>query len=599
MLVVAAVSCDPGTEDRVGSVPPRKGGGTLKHQLTSMPFDRNLDPTSEYTSMGFALLSNLLVRPLMNYRHVAGDAGNETVPDLAAAMPEISPDGLTYRFTLRNGVRFGPPLDRPVTSRDIAYALERIASPSLGARYAFYFSSAIDGMSEFAAGEADSISGIQTPDDRTIVFRLRQPTGDFLKRLAMPAAAPIPREIAGCFTQPGYGRYLVATGPYMIEGSEEMATSCAGLEPPTGFDPDEHLTLVRNPSFDFSTEDPAIRSARFRRYELTVEPDQSKIYQRAEAGKIDLAPGGPGLDVIRRYTSRARLRDNLHLEAGDRIWYISMNLTEPPFDDVYVRRAANYIMDKDFLVRTWGGGLQGTVATHILPNKMLDGALEDYDPYASRNDAGNLQRALDEMSRSRYDLDGDGICDADACRGVVHVARESPPWSEMTGIMESSFRKIGIELDTREDDDAYSIIQRLPNDIPITSAPGWVKDYPDPFSFIGFLFDGRNIRRPANTNYSMVGLTREMARTLHIPPPREPVPSVDEDIDRCVATLDLEERTECWAELDRRLMTEVVPWIPYLEARKIVITSDAVSPYEFDQFSGEISFAHVGIDRSL
>ena len=598
MLAVAAVSCDPTPDDRDGRVNAPKARGTLKHQLTSIPFDRDLDPTSEYTSMGFALLSNLLVRPLMNYRHVAGDAGNEPVPDLAAGMPEISPDGLTYRFTLRSGVRFGPPLDRPVTSRDVAYALERIATPSLGARYGFYFNSAIEGMSEFAAGEADSISGIQTPDDRTIVFRLRQPTGDFLKRLAMPAAAPIPHEIAGCFTQPGYGRYLVATGPYMIEGSEDMATSCSGLKPPKGFDPDEHLTLVRNPSYDFSTEDPAIRSARFRRYELTTEPFLSKIYERAEAGKIDLAPGGPSLDVIRRYTSKARLRDNLHLESGDRVWYISMNLTEPPFDDVHVRRAANYIMDKDFLVRTWGGALQGTVATHILPNKMLDGALEDYDPYPSRNHAGNLERALDEMSRSRYDGDGDGICDHAACKGVVHVGRESPPWSEMTGIMESSFRKIGIELDTKADDDAYSIIQRLPNEIPITSAPGWVKDYPDPFSFIGFLFDGRNIRRPANTNYSMVGLTSELARTLDIEPPAEPVPSVDEDIDRCVATLDLAERTECWAALDRHLMTEVVPWIPYLEARKIVITSDAVSPYEFDQFSGEISFAHVGIDRS-
>jgi ABC-type transport system substrate-binding protein len=230
---------------------------------------------------------------------------------------------------------------------------------------------------------------------------------------------------------------------------------------------------------------------------------------------------------------------------------------------------------------------------------MLDGALDDYDPYASRNHAGNVARAMEEMSKSRYDRNADGTCDHPVCDGVGHVARSSPPWSEMTGIVESSFRKIGIDLDTRADDDAYSIIQRLPNNIPITSAPGWVKDYPDPFSFIGFLFDGRNIRRPANTNYSMVGLTREMARTLQIEPPARPVPSVDEEIDRCVATLAPEERTQCWADLDRYLMEEVVPWIPYLEARKLVITSDAVSPYEFDQFSGEISFAHVGIDRSL
>jgi peptide/nickel transport system substrate-binding protein len=564
-----------------------------------MPFDRNLDPTSEYTSMGFALLSNLLVRPLMNYRHVAGDKGNEVVPDLAAGMPEISQDGSTYRFTLRDGVRFGPPIDREVTSHDVAFALERLATPEAGARYGFYFSSAIEGMSRFSSGEASSISGIETPDDDTIVFHLTQPTGDFLKRLAMPAAAPIPREIGECFDSPGYGRYLVATGPYMIKGSASIGTRCSELAPASGFVPEKKLILVRNPAYDFATEDLSIRSASFRRYEMSVEPDISKIYKRLESGTVDIAPSAPNLDVIRRYASRPGLRDNLHIESGDRIWYISMNLTQPPFDDVHVRRAASYIMDKDFLVRSWGGAMQGAVATHILPNAMLDGALEDYDPYPSRNHAGNLRRAAAEMKRSRYDTSGDGLCDAPACSGVLHIGRPSPPWSEMTGIIESSLRKIGIELETRPKEDAYSAIQRLPNNIPITSAPGWVKDYPDPYSFIGFLFDGRNIRRPANTNYAMVGFDRARAAELDLPAPDGPVPSIDAGIDRCVATLDTDERTECWAELDRRIMTEVVPWIPYLEANKLVVVSDAIAPYEFDQFSGEISFAHIGIDRSL
>lgn len=549
--------------------------------------------------MGFALSSNLLLRPLMNYRHVAGEAGTEVVPDLAAGMPEISDDGLTYEFTIRDGVRFGPPLDREVTSADVAYALERLATPGLGARYNFYFTSAIEGMSEFASGTTDSISGIETPDDDSIILRLRQPTGDFLKRLAMPAAAPIPEEIAGCFHGAAdYGRYLVATGPYMIRGSEEIGSECDDLKPASGFVPEKRLTLVRNPNYDPATDDPAIRSARFDRYEMTVEEDSDRIYRRIRAGEVDITSGGPGLDEIRRYTGRPSLRDNLHVESGDRIWYMSMNLTEPPFDDVAVRRAANHVMDKDFLVRTWGGDILGRVATHVLPDTMLGGALKSFDPYASRNHAGNVAAARKAMAESSYDRDGDGICDAAACKNVLHVTRSAAPWPAMSEIIESSLRKIGIELDTRPKDDAYSVIQELPNDVPITSAPGWVKDYPDPFSFIGFLFDGRNIREPANTNYSMVGFTDDRAEELGIDPPERPVPSVDADIDMCVAVLDEAKRTDCWAALDRKLMTEIVPWIPYLEANKLIITSDAVTPYEFDQFSGEISFAHIDVDRS-
>ena len=573
--------------------------GVLRHHVVAMPFDRTLDPTSEYTSMGFALLSNLLVRPLMSYRHIDGVAGTEVVPDLAVDMPEVSEDGLRYEFTLRNGVRFGPPLDREITSRDVLYAFERLGTPSAGARYEFYFTSAIEGLSEFAAGESETITGIETPDDDTIVFHLRRRTGDFLNRLAMPAVAPMPEEIAGCFTEPAsYGRYLVATGPYMIAGSGGIGTACDELAPAPGFDPERELTLVRNPNYDPGTDDPRIRSARFTRYELKIETDVEKIYRQIERGRVDLTSGTPPLSIVRRYAARARLRPTFHVEPGGRIWYISMNLTQPPFDDVHVRRAANYVMDKDLLVRSWGGEIHGDVATHVLPDDMLGGELRSFDPYRTRDNAGNAALARQEMRLSDYDSNKDGLCDALECGSVVHITRDSEPWKTMSVVMRSSFRKIGIELDNRLIDDVYGRIQDLPNEIPITSAPGWVKDYPEPFSFVGFLFDGRNIRHPANTNYSMLGFSKERAEELGIDFPAKPVPSVDTDIDRCVALLDPEARRDCWASLDRKLMTKIVPWIPYLEANKLIVVSEAVDPYEYDQFSGEISFAHIGVDRS-
>jgi peptide/nickel transport system substrate-binding protein len=565
--------------------------------MTVLPFDNSLDPSSEYTSFGFALHSNLLSRTLLNYRHVAGTRGSELLPDLAEGLPEITEDGLKYTFTLKGDARFGPPLDRDITSADVRYAFERVGTERVGAGYSFYYESAIEGFTDFATGVTDEISGIETPDEDTIVFHLIQPTGDFLYRLAMPAAAPIPQEIARCFpTGEPYGRHLVSSGPYMIEGAGAAEfTTCSELEPFSGFNPDEHLHLVRNPSFIVADDDPRIRESLPDRFEFVAGVDDDAILEHLKDGRSDVASGSPSFDTLREYAARPRLRKNLHVETGDQIWYITMNLSVPPFDDVHVRRAVSYVIDKDSLVRAWGGPLQGSVSRHVLPDAMIGGRLGDFDPYPSPDNAGNLARAKAEMKRSRYDSNRDGLCDRPACDAVLHIGRDVTPWSSLSLVIEGSLDKIGISVDTSEPPDPYGTIQQLPNRVALTSIPGWGKDYPDPYSFIGFLFDGRNIDATTNANYSLVGLTEERAAELGIDYPRRGIPSVDDDIDACAVLLPGDERLSCWVALDRKLMTEVVPWIPYLDANRILITSDDVRPYAFDQFSGELSYAHVGV----
>ncbi len=134
--------------------------------------------------------------------------------------------------------------------------------------------------------------------------------------------------------------------------------------------------------------------------------------------------------------------------------------------------------------------------------------------------------------------------------------------------------------------------------IPISIRPGWGKDYADAFTFVGFLFDGRNILCTGNSNYSLVGLTPEQAEECGIPYPDEPVPSVDEDIDACIPTLG-DERVQCWADLDRKLMEEVVPWVPYLNETHADVVSNAVVAYEFDQFMGDGALVRVAVDASM
>src|SRR5262245_10643995 len=255
VLAAGGGSSNNASETNGGSAAGK--GGTYKVGWEqAFSFTDNFDPTGEYLGDGITIFSNLLVRTLVGYNHVAGIAGNKLVPDIATEVPKPTNGGKTYAFTLKKGIRFGPPGNRDVTSKDILYSVERMAKPRTGAQYGFYYD-VIKGFTDYGAGKASTISGIETPSPNKIVFNLTVPTGDFLYRVSMPATGPIPSEVAKCFEgRPGaYGKDVVSTGPYMIAGAGDVKiSSCAALKPMSGFDGQTHLNLVRNPNYKPATD---------------------------------------------------------------------------------------------------------------------------------------------------------------------------------------------------------------------------------------------------------------------------------------------------------------------------------------------------------
>ena len=602
-LALVAVACGGGddgpsasgdtTGDSSGGKPTK--GGTYRISTTQFNHTGGFDPTGEYLGTDLGLYSNLLVRTLVGYEHKSGADGNKVVPDLATDMGEVSEDGLTYTFTLKDGVKFSPPVNREVTSKDVVYAFERIGTEALVAQYGFYYT-VIKGMAEFTAGDAKTISGIETPDDKTIKFTLTKPTGDFLFRLSMPAAGPIPEEVGKCFTKAGeYGRNVISSGPYMFEGSDKVdISSCETIKPAKGNDPTRRMMFVRNPNYDPSTD--GTRPSYMDALEYTINTNPNDIFNKIEAGELEGEEESPPPRVLREYSTTSELKDRIHTEAGDRTWYITMNLTQPPFDDRHVRKAANLIMDKAGLQRAWGGPIRGDIAEHIVPNTMFNGDLDDYAPYGTENGAGDAAKAAEEMKQSEYDTDQDGKCDAPECSGVLFVNRNVPPWTDMEPVIEQSFAKLGIELNTREFEDAYPIIQDATRNVPLSAVPGWGKDYADPSTFM-VLFDSRSILPQGNVNYSLVGLTSELAKKDKIEGTLTDIPSIDADIDKCNKLLDAE-RLTCWEDMDKNLMENIVPWVPYLDATNVDTIGPAVSKYEYDQFSGTTAYSRVAVDVS-
>jgi peptide/nickel transport system substrate-binding protein len=579
---------------------PEKGG-TFRIENTDFALFDAFDPTGEYFGSDWTIYSNLMLRTLVSYNFSsAKEGGNDLVPDIATEIPEPTDGGKTWTFKLKDGIKFGPPVNRAITSKDIKYAIERTAinKGALGS-YANYYRPII-GITDMEAGKANTASGITTPDDQTIVFKLKAPTGDFAYRLAMPATAPIPQEVAKCHTQRGeYGRYVISTGPYMTQGADKLdISSCGSQKPISGFNPNTGIKLVRNPNYDPATDNTDIRQSYPDEFDIGVNTNLDNIFAKIERGELEGSFETPPNATLRKYLQDPSIRDRMRINAGDRLWYMYMNLTTPPFDDVHVRKAMNLAMDLEGVQRAWGGPVQGSTPTHVLPQSMI--RLDDYYPFQKPPFAGDVDAAKAEMAKSKYDTNQDGMCDASACSGVINGNRNFAPWSNTSPIIEASAAKIGVKLETRElSRSAIQIATGEPKrGLQSSSGTGWGKDYADPSTFM-VLFDGRNILPEGNSAQALVGLTAAKAKEIGVKLPASgPPPSVDADIDACAA-LSGQDRTDCWTTLDKKITSEIVPWVPLMDATAIDLLGPAVTRYGFDQFGTEMALAHVAVDPSL
>jgi len=586
--LVATASAEP-------SGKAAKGGTYRVGWESSFGWTNNFDPTGEYLANAFAIYSNLMLRNLVQFNHVEGAKGNIVVPDAATSVPRPTNGGRTYTFKLKSGVRWGPPLNRAVTSQDFKYAIERLAKPKNGAQYGFYFN-VIQGLQAYGKGESKSISGVKTPNAKTIVFTLTKPAGDFPFRLTMGAAAAMPKEVAGCFDgKPGlYGRYVVSSGPYMIEGSDDLdASSCKTLKPISGYDGKTTLTLVRNPNYKASTDSRKARENNPDSYEFTVDTNIDDIYNKIGAGELEDAYATASPKVFREYTVNPSKRKYLHSNYADGTYYITMNLTQPPFDDVHVRKAMNWVMDRQALRKAWGGPVAGDIGEHILPNAMLLGKLDNFAPFKTPGDRGSIAKARAEMAKSKYATKG-GVCSAKECKNVLLITDVRAVDKATLPVVQNGASKLGITFTVRSVNGAYPVIQTTSRNVPISNRPRWFKDYADPSTFVDPLFYGGNIIPTGNTNYALVGLKASQAASLGIKGTINNVPSIDKLADKCQALIG-NPRVTCYAGIDRVLTQDIAPWIPYMSAKTVTILGPTVTAWDFDQSTGFTSLAHVAV----
>ena len=557
-------------------------------------FDHSFDPQTTWAAEPFELFRCCLLRTLMSYNgRSTAEGGAELQPDLAADYPTVSADGLTWTFVLKDNLYYAPPFaDRPIVSADIVRAIERTVrrdpiwpgEPRRFGPYSHYLSDVIVGAEEFGNGTVSSISGLEAPDEQTLVVRLAAPAGDLGARLAMPAAAPLPAGAADGHDT-GYGRYLVASGPYMIEGSETLDPSLPPEQQPTvpGYVPGESLTLVRNPKWERASD--GLRLALVERIEIKQMADYEAELEAALNDQLDLSflmdLDPADIDRLRADTATA---SQIHVSPALASDWITMNLAVPPFDDVHVRRAVNFITNKRALIDHMRP--EARIQSHAIPDALENDLLLDYSPYATVGDAGSLEQAKAEMALSGYDTDGDGICDSSVCQGIAMPVRNDFEgyWPAALSFT-SELAALGIELAPEEVEvfDFFDNILDPANRAPIAFTAGWSSDYLNASGWFGPLAGGFAVGNPEGLNLSLVGATPEQLTGWGYTV--TDVPSLDASISSCIAETGAAQ-FECWARVDQYVMERIVPWVPLDNRQASRVVSPSVRHFSFDASIG-------------
>ena len=229
----------------------------------------------------------------------------------------------------------------------------------------------------------------------------------------------------------------------MIEGSEDLDPSLPpeDQQAVSGLVKRESLTLVRNPSWSRQTDE--LRKAYVDRIELRVVHWRHG-WRAVERGSLDLVfDGSPSPEQLKRYEGDPALRDRVFRERCNYVNWASMRLVMPPFDDVHVRRAANYAVDIAEVAEIsssfrWGsfGYLRIAPTDHIAPDSTQAALLADWDPYPY-----DVAKAREEMSKSRYDSDHDGVCDHPSCRRVITFETNFGPEPQVAVAWEEGFAR--------------------------------------------------------------------------------------------------------------------------------------------------------------
>lgn len=469
--------------------------------------------------------SNERVRALLFNSLVRKNEKFEYVNELASEMPKVSDDGLSVTFTLRDNVKFHD--GRSLTSADAKYTFDTLLASN--SRKAASFYETVDGQRK------SFITGVEAPDARTLVLRLRRPWLQLYPNL-VPIGI-IPKDSSG-----QQEAHPLGSGPFRFKS----------------FDKNQQvLELEANP--DYWEGAPNIKSLRVR-----VIADTNALQAELRSGRVDIAPLPTNLtpDAILSLGQDPNLK--VEQFAGANIYHITINTQSAPLDNVRVRQAIAYAIDREEIIKTLLRG-QAKLAHSILPEESWaysQGVKYSYDP----------QRAKQLLDEAGFrDPDGDGP----QMRFSKPISFKFSSASTLAGqygnVIADQLKRVGIpvQIETAE---ANTLLEQLRQGQFQMTTSNWVGGNQDP-AFYNDLFATSKI---PTGNSPLLNRSRYSN------------PELDRTLEEALNTADKEKARALYARV-QDIVSRDVPLLPLWYLSNMVIARKSVGNIKVDA-SGDWGF---------
>ena len=434
-----------------------ESGGILTWRIINDP--PALDPAQANITTA-ARGANLYCETLVEI----SEDGQKILPLLAESW-EVNEDSTVFTFRLRPEVKFHKTAykdeptangGRALVAADVKYSFERLIREKSARAY---FLNSIKGYQEFFDGKADSWEGIEAVDDRTVRFTLSTPYAPFLAALSYTAFSVIPREDADKLGK-DFNFRPVGTGPFVVQDWQH----------------DSKVTFRKNP--DYWKKDEAGRALPYLDgVELVVIPDNSVAYLEFRKGNIDILSDVPNefyTEIVKDYKDRFQSRPTLTTQ------YYGMAVNKKPFDDLRVRQAFNYAVNRQAINELVMNNV------FIVGKGVLPPGMPGYNPDLKSYDY-NPEKAKELLKEAGYEK---GL--------TVTLQYNNNPRHKLIGeAVQAQLAELGIkmELQASELGAHYDSVRR--GDVPFFRA-GWAGDYPDPDNFLYNLFCSDNFGAKGN-----------------------------------------------------------------------------------------------------